>query len=201
MLIGVSLGPGDPGLMTFSAVDALKRCEKVFVPGEIAAELVRPYKEPEVLEFPMISDKKKLERIWAANADIVASFAREVETAFGCLGDVNTFSTFSHLLRLIRDRHPDIKIDTIPGVGVISALASRFEVSLDKSFEVTDGSEVDTVIVMKAVRPKEVVSKLRAQGFSDFILGSRLYMPEELIIREDMPDHSDYLSVLFARKR
>ena len=43
MLIGISLGPGDPELMTLKAVAALKRCKKVFVPGEKAAELIRPY--------------------------------------------------------------------------------------------------------------------------------------------------------------
>jgi precorrin-2/cobalt-factor-2 C20-methyltransferase len=201
MLTGVSLGPGDPDLMTYKAVETLKKSEKIFVPGEMAAEIVRPYSEPELLEFPMISDRKKLREIWARNADIVAGYAESSETAFACLGDVNTFSTFTHLRRLLNERHPKIMINTIPGVGVVPALASRFEIGLERSFEVTDGSEMDTIIVMKAVRPKKIASELKEKGFTDFILGTRLYTKDERIIRGEMPERSDYFSVLLARKR
>ena len=201
MLTGVSLGPGDPDLMTFRAAEVLNKSEKIFVPGEMAAEIVRPYSKPELLEFPMISDKEKLREIWARNADIVAGYAESSKTAFACLGDANTFSTFTHLKRLLNERHPNIRIDTIPGVGVVPALASRFEIGLDRSFEVTDGSEMDTIIVMKAVRPNKIAAELEEKGFTDFILGTRLYTQEERIIRGEMPEKSDYFSVLFARKR
>jgi len=202
MLIGVSLGPGDPDLLTYKAADALRRAEKVFVPGEMAADLVRPYSRPETLKFPMISDKKKLEEIWAKNADRVASYAAtRAKTAFACIGDVNTFSTFSHLKRVLKERHPSIEIETIPGVGTIPALASKFEADLSGSFQVSDGSPVNTVIRMKAVRPAEMAAELREEGFDEFILGTRLYTPEEKIIREEMPEQSDYFSVLYARRR
>ncbi len=202
MLIGVSLGPGDPDLLTYKAADALRRAEKVFVPGEMAADLVHPYSQPEMLKFPMISDKKKLEEIWAKNADRVASYAAaQTKTAFACIGDVNTFSTFSHLRRVLKERHPIIEIETIPGVGTIPALASKFEADLSGSFQVTDGSPVNTIIRMKAVRPAEMAAELREEGFDEFILGTRLYTPEEKIIVGEMPKHSDYFSVLYARRR
>ena len=106
-MIGISLGPGDPQLLTFKAAAALKSCTKVFVPGEMASELVRPYCLPEILQFPMIEDKEELERIWNKNADTVAAAAAAAGCAgFACIGDVNTFSTFSHLERVIRRNHP-----------------------------------------------------------------------------------------------
>ena len=43
MLYGIGLGPGDPELLTLKAVRILKESIKVFVPGEMAANLVRPY--------------------------------------------------------------------------------------------------------------------------------------------------------------
>jgi precorrin-2/cobalt-factor-2 C20-methyltransferase len=201
MLIGVSLGPGDPELLTRKAEKALATAEKVFVPGEMAADLVRPYANPEILEFPMISDKKKLREIWDKNADRVASFASRSDTAFACIGDVNTFSTFSHLKRVVRERHPEVEIETIPGVGTVPALAARFGVDLSESFLVSDGSEVQTVIRMKAVRPASLAAELREEGFDEFILGVRLYSPEEEITRGEMPENSDYFSVLCARRR
>ena len=201
MLIGISLGPGDPGLLTFKAAAALKECTKVFVPGEMAADLARPYTLPEMLEFPMIEDQKELDRIWSRNADTVASHAAAGPTGFACIGDVNTFSTFSHLKRLIERNYPEIRIETIPGVGVVPALASRFDAALDRSFEVSDGSEVDAVIRIKATRPKKLEAELRRRGFEEFILGSRLFTAQERIIRGEMPEKSDYFSVLLARRR
>jgi precorrin-2/cobalt-factor-2 C20-methyltransferase len=201
MLIGISLGPGDPDLLTFKAAAALKECTKVFAPGEMAANLARPYCLPQLLEFPMFEDQNELDRIWSRNADTVARYAAAGTTGFCCIGDVNTFSTFSHLKRLIQRRHPEIRIDTIPGVGVIPALASRFDASLDRSFEVSDGSDVDTVIRIKATRPKKLEAELRMKGFEEFILGAKLFTAQESIIRGEMPERSDYFSVLLARRR
>ncbi len=201
MLIGISLGPGDPKLLTFKAVEALQGCIKVFVPGEMAAELARPYCSPEILEFPMIEDQEELERIWSRNAALVASFASQGPTGFATIGDVNTFSTFSHLKSAIIEKNPRIDVETIPGVGVVSALASRFGEALDRSFQVSDGTASDTVIRMKATRPKQISEALSKQGFEDFTLGVRLCTPEEKIIRGEMPERSDYFSVLLARRR
>jgi precorrin-2/cobalt-factor-2 C20-methyltransferase len=201
VLIGVSLGPGDPELITRKAERALAAADKVFVPGEMAADLVRRYAEPELLDFPMISDKRKLLEIWAENADRVASWAAGGAAAFACIGDVNTFSTFSHLKRLVIERHPEVEIETIPGVGTVPALAARLGVDLSESFLVSDGSPVSTVIRMKAVRPAEMAKELAAEGFDEFLLGVRLYAPDEVVVRGEMPEKSDYFSVLCARRR
>jgi len=201
-LIGISLGPGDPDLMTFKAAAALKNCTRVFVPGEMAAHLVRPYCQPEILQFPMIEDKEELERIWRKNADTVAAAGAAAGCAgFACIGDVNTFSTFSHLERMIRQHYPEIEIETIPGVGVVPTLASRFAAPLEGSFEVSDGSPLETVIRIKATRPGKLAEALRARGFDDFMLGTMLCTPQEKIIRDEMPERSDYFSVLLARRR
>ncbi|MGB9902737.1 cobalt-factor II C(20)-methyltransferase [Methanothrix sp.] len=200
MLVGVSLGPGDPGLLTLRAIDVLRTSEKVFAPGELAAELARPYCKPEILDFPMTDDLERLEEIWERNADTVASYAEKCLTSFACLGDVNTFSTFSHLRRVLMRRHPGIEIDTVPGVGIIPAAAARFGIGFERSFLVSDGSEPDAVLRLKATRPASIAAELHAQGYSEFILGSRLYTADEMIVRGEMPERSSYFSVLYARR-
>jgi precorrin-2/cobalt-factor-2 C20-methyltransferase len=149
----------------------------------------------------MISDKARLLEIWADNADRVASRAIGGDAAFACIGDVNTFSTFSHLKRLVIERHPEVEIETIPGVGTVPALAARLGVDLSQSFLVSDGTQVQTVIRMKAVRPAEMAAELAREGFDEFILGVRLYTPEESVVSGEMPERSDYFSVLCARRR
>jgi precorrin-2/cobalt-factor-2 C20-methyltransferase len=201
MLIGISLGPGDPQLLTLKAAAALKSCTKVFVPGEMAAQLARPYCRPKILEFPMIEDKEELERIWSKNAEAVAEASAANCTGFACIGDVNTFSTFSHLERVIRQNHQEIEIETIPGVGIVPALASRFAAPLERSFEVSDGSPIEMVIRIKATRPRKLAEELKNRGFEEFVLGSMLCTAEERIVKDEMPERSDYFSVLLARRR
>lgn len=204
MLIGISLGPGDPGLLTLKAVDALQGSSKVFVPGEMAADLSRAYCRPEILDFPMIGDEAKLEEIWSRNADIVAGYAATNLTGFACIGDINTFSTFTHLKRLMNQTHPNVEVDTIPGVGIVPALASRFGIGLDRSFQVSDGSDQDAIIRIKAVRPRKIARDLEERGFGRFILGTKLCTADEEIVRtelaDQMPERSDYFSVLYARR-
>lgn len=187
--------------MTFKAAAALKSCKRVFVPGEMAAELARAYSSPQILQFPMIQDEMELEKVWRQNAEIIAQEADTASVGFACIGDVNTFSTFSHLKRVIEESYPKIEIQTIPGVGVVPALASRFEAALDRSFLVSDGSEVESVIRIKATRPRKLAEELRQKGFEEFILGTRLFTPEEKILRGEMPEKSDYFSVLLARRK
>ena len=86
-------------------------------------------------------------------------------------------------------------------MGIVPALASRFAAPLERSFEVSDGSPVDMVIRIKATRPKKLAEELRARGFDEFMLGTMLCTPEERIIRDEMPERSDYFSVLLARRR
>jgi precorrin-2/cobalt-factor-2 C20-methyltransferase len=94
-----------------------------------------------------------------------------------------------------------VEIETIPGVGTAPALAARLGVDLSESFLVSDGSPVNTVIRMKAVRPAEMAKELAAEGFDEFLLGVRLYTPDEVVVRGEMPEKSDYFSVLCARRR
>ena len=184
MLIGVGLGPGDPDLMTIKAVETLKHADIIFVPGRLAARLVEPYGKPHLLEFPMTRDKDILTSHWEHNADMVADHARDKLTVFGLIGDPNFFSTFTHLRRIIKQRHPDILIKTVPGISSITAFASRTDISIDSSFQVSDGSPVTDKIILKATHPREIIKTLRLNGFEDFILAQRLYSDTEEIISD-----------------
>ncbi|MCL7475489.1 MAG: cobalt-factor II C(20)-methyltransferase [ANME-2 cluster archaeon] len=202
MLVGVGLGPGDPQLLTLKAIEMLKSSDIVFAPGRLAAQLVEPYARPQLLEFPMTKDKKVLRSHWEENADLVAQYARDGLAAFGLIGDPNFFSTFTHLRRLICQRHPDIIIDTIPGISSITAFAARAGIEIESSFQVSDGSPFTDRIVLKARRPGQIVNGLVDEGFEEFVLAQKLYTEDEVIIKgkENMPEKADYFSMIHARK-
>jgi len=199
MLIGVGLGPGNPDLLTLWAVKALKESRTVFVPGKLAEKLVAPYAKAQILDFPMIQDKFELLKLWDQNASIVASEARKGLVSFAVLGDPNVFSTFSHLKRTIQKNHPEIEIMTIPGVSSITAQAARTNTSIDSSFVVSDGSPVDTKIILKSKHPQNVKKTLMDEGFNEFIFAQRLFMENELVT-DEIPEIGDYFSLLVAKQ-
>ena len=201
MLIGLGLGPGNPELLTLRAVRLLKEADAVFVPGRIAADLVAPYRDAVVLNFPMTDDEARIRECLKENADTIAPAARNGCAVFGILGDPNFFSTFSRLCEIIADKYPDIEYRTEPGISSITAFAAAAGLSLSGGFTVSDGAEPDARIILKVRRPKEKVAELRKAGYREFVLVERMFFSDMKVYRgDDLPEKSDYLSVMYARR-
>jgi precorrin-2/cobalt-factor-2 C20-methyltransferase len=201
MLVGLGLGPGNPELLTLRAVRLLKEADTVFVPGRIARDLVAPYREPVMLDFPMTDDEVKIRECIRENARKIAPVAQDRLAVFGILGDPNFFSTFSRLCDVISETHPGIECRTEPGISSITAFAAASGVSINEGFSVTDGTVSDTKILMKVRRPKEQADQLRSEGYREFVLVERMFFPDMKVYRNDhLPERSDYMSVMYARK-
>jgi precorrin-2/cobalt-factor-2 C20-methyltransferase len=199
VLVGLGLGPGDPELLTLKAVRLLKEADAVFVPGSIAKDLVAPYRDAGVLEFPMTDNEDEISRCMERNADIIAPFAENGLVVLGILGDPNFFSTYSRLCRVMEERYPGIECTTEPGVSAITAFASVSGLSLSGGFLVTDGSAPACRIVLKVKRPGETVRLLQSEGYCNFVLVERMFLPEMKVYRGDeIPEKSDYMSILYA---
>ncbi len=202
MLVGVGLGPGDPELLTLKAVETLKKADKVYVPGRLAADLVKPYADAEILEFPMLTDYEVLNEVWKKNADMLADESRKELIAFGLIGDPNFFSTFTHLKRVMNKFYPDVETATIPGISSITSFAAQTGSEVDSSFEVSDGSDSKYKIRLKASRPVEIIDSFEKEGFNKFTFCERLFSDREVIIteREKIPEKGNYFSIVFAEK-
>lgn len=202
MLVGVGLGPGDPELLTLKAVETLKKSYKVYVPGRLAAELVAPYAEAEIMDFPMLTDYEKLNAVWTKNAEMIAAESRDHLVSFGLIGDPNFFSTFTHLKRVMNRLYPEVETSTIPGISSITSFAAQTGAEVDASFEVSDGSDSKYRIRLKAARPLEITESYKKEGFSKFIFAERLFSPEEVIIKDHnkFPEKGNYFSIIFAEK-
>jgi len=201
MLIGLGLGPGNPELLTLRAVRLIKEADAVFVPGRIAYNLVKPYREPVMLDFPMTEDESRIAASLRENAAVIAPKAQQGCAVFGTLGDPNIFSTFSRLCEVMAERYPDIECRTEPGISAITAFAAAANLSLSQGFIVSDEGIPDTRILLKVRRPKERAAELQKEGYRTFVLIERMYFPDMKVYRDgDIPERSDYLSVMYARR-
>jgi len=201
MLIGLGLGPGNPEFLTLRAGRLLREADAVFVPGRIARDLVAAYRDAVMLHFPMTDDESEIRKCLEENAEKIAPVAQNGLAVFGILGDPNFFSTFSRLCEIMSERYPSVQYSTEPGISSITAFAAASGISLNGGFIVSDGQEPDTQILLKVRHPKEKAAELRREGYTEFVLVERMYFPDMKVYRnDDLPEKSDYLSVMYARR-
>lgn len=202
MLTAVGLGTGDSELLTLKAVRLLKEADTVFVPGGIAYDLVRPYAESIVtLDFPMTRDEAIINQCMKNNAEKILPCAKSGNAVFGLIGDPNYYSTFSRLAEHLRNLYPELEVQTIPGISSITACASYAKIALNGAFLVSDGPQNPTSkILMKVTKPKAKAELLKTEGYNDFIVIERMSMDGEKIYRNDLPEKTNYFSIMIARR-
>ncbi len=157
MLVAVGIGPpGDPELLTVKAVKLIEAADQVFVPGNVAKDIIAPYrKDPVVLSFPMTADEDHITRCIEKNAAIIAPGAKEGLAVFCILGDPNFYGTFGRLCEVLDRKYPEIAYTAVPpGVSSITAFASAAGITLNGGIEITDGSEQTATIRLKVRRPE-----------------------------------------------
>lgn len=211
-LIGASLGPGDPELITRRAWAALQSGARWIYPVKKAEEssyalsivtrggLPAPDDAVE-LAFPMTRDGEALAKAWArAAAQTVELLAEGRDLVFLVEGDASTFATFGHLARVVRELAPAVEVETIPGVSSFAAAAATAGMPLaeeDETLAIIPAAygtgvidhlldEFDTLILLK-VKPllDEVLELLERRGLlatSCFI--EKVGSPEERIVRD-----------------
>ncbi|MGD7037189.1 precorrin-2 C(20)-methyltransferase [Methylotuvimicrobium buryatense] len=136
-LYGISLGPGDPGLITRRAWDLLsgpghwaypvrkKNSDSYALDIALRAGLAMPG-EHSPLHFPMTHDSEVLERYWQEAAQTVLTRLQQgQDVLFLVEGDASTYSTFGHLQRSVRALEPRVPVEVIPGVASFHAAAAR----------------------------------------------------------------------------
>ena len=134
-LIGLGMGPGDPGLVTLRTVAELRAADRVLAPStnlasmgrsEIIVREVAPEVVVERVGFVMEVDSAARSSALVAAADrVVAALDAGERVAFVTLGDPNVYSTFSSLAGEVRARRPAVPIETVPGIMAFQDLAAR----------------------------------------------------------------------------
>lgn len=196
MLYGVSLGPGDPELLTLKAIRVLKEADEVIVPGENAEKLVRKFREPRIVEFPMGKGQEVARKL---AKELVERIKKET-IAFCCIGDAVLYSTFSELAEEVLKLDPSAEIEIVPGVSVVFSALAMTRTFVKKSLLITTNFEEEVIAVMKAKRSGEIAEKLRAMGFTELKFVEKLFMEGQRISKE-IPNEADYFSLILGVKR
>ena len=189
---GLSVGPGDPGLVTVRAADVLRSCPHLFVPksrearASLALEIVKDYVGEDAqireLHFPMTKDASKLGESWDRAAQgVVEVLDRGEDACFVTLGDASLYSTYIYLVRALRRVRPGVEIETVPGVNSFSAAAARADFpvgeGMDKVAVVPVSDDVgqlrpvleqfETVVLMKVAKSlPQIIDLLEDMGMA-----------------------------------
>jgi len=136
ILYGVSLGPGDPGLITRKAWALLhsgadwsypvrkKQGKSYALNIAIEAGLLPPENSMQLV-FPMTHDRDILVKYWLQAAQtVVAKLQAGRDVVFLVEGDASSYSTFQHLAKTVAALDAKLQIETIAGVSSFNAAAA-----------------------------------------------------------------------------
>ncbi len=134
-LYGISVGPGDPELITLKGLRILKQSPVVAFPAgvsgkpgfaqEIVEEWLNEHQVQLPLTFPYVQDIDILTQAWQKAAEQVWYYLDlGQDVAFVCEGDVSFYSTFTYLAQTVQQLYPEVVVQMIPGVSSPMAAAS-----------------------------------------------------------------------------
>ena len=140
-LYGISVGTGDPELITVKGLKILQASKVVAFPAGIkgklgiAQQIVAPWmslnQQQLALTFPYVQEQEILEAAWKNAAVQVWQYLQQgVDVTFVCEGDVSFYSTFSYLAQTLQQIHPEVLVQSIPGVCSPMAAASTLGLPL-----------------------------------------------------------------------
>jgi len=140
-LYGISVGPGDPELITVKGLRLLQSVPVVAFPAGIgdkpgvAQKIVtnwRHFSQKELsLYFPYVQDEAVLNAAWQTAAEQVWEYLKlGQDVAFVCEGDISFYSTFTYLAQTLQSLHPEAIILTVPGVSSPMAAAAALGIPL-----------------------------------------------------------------------
>ena len=194
----VGVGPGDCSLLTIAAVDAIKKAKVIVFPTSSdykkssAAEIVKKYikfKKKISIIFPMARQEFDPDEIWSNAVEIIVkSIKNQDSVALLCLGDTSLFASSSNILRIIKNKHPEIITNIVPGISSISAAAafSNFNLAIKGEtliIKECPSNKQELVDLISVNRDKKTVLVLMK-------VGKRWEWVKNLLKKEDMINKS-----------
>lgn len=141
-IYGVSLGPGDPLLITVKGLQILQQADRIYYPGSLlpdgttasySLQILQHYQLEESklqgMFLKMSDDRQSAEATYAGTfQQLLADYHNGLRVAFVSEGDISFYSTFAYLLKHIQAHQLDLEI--IAGVPSFILGAAEHQSSL-----------------------------------------------------------------------
>lgn len=141
-IFGISLGPGDPELITVKGLKILRESDLIFYPGSVFSDgrkdsYVRPMLDHYQLEacklqgffLSMGTDRTAAEHTYRETAILIADAWKEgKKVSIVCEGDISFYASFSYLQEKLQQEN--IAIELVPGINSFSLGAAQHQVPL-----------------------------------------------------------------------
>lgn len=228
-LYGISVGSGDPELITLKGLRILKQSPVVAFPAgiegkpgmaqQIVAQWLESHQVQLALTFPYVQDMVILTQSWQIAAEQVWHYLRVgQDVAFVCEGDVSFYSTFTYLAQMLQQQHPESVVQTVPGVCSPMAAASVLGMPLAVRQErlavlpalynvgeletILDWADVVVLMKVSSVYPEVWEVLRRRQLLEHAAVVARATLPEQ-VIYENLCDRPTlklpYFSLLIVK--
>ena len=223
ILFGVSVGPGDPELMTIKAVKIIEQTKVIAVPRTMggnsrALAIVKEIcdlqeKELIYMDFLMSGDQYQCRDNYERLADTLESYLEHGQNvAMITLGDISVYSTAAYILKICQsDGYP---VEWIPGVSSFQAAAARIgrplvngEESLiitnstDNQFEKLMQTGTNYVIMKSPLSREEVAGRLNNSDRYEISAVTECGTDREMIQRDSwMPAESGYFTTILCNR-
>jgi precorrin-2/cobalt-factor-2 C20-methyltransferase len=208
ILYGIGVGVGDPELITVKGLRLLQQAPVVAFPAGVggkpgmAEQIVVSWLQPQQtrlsLAFPYVQDEAELLQAWQAAAAQVWQSLQQGDVAFACEGDISFYSTFTYLAQTLQAAHPDVMIQTVPGICSPMAAASVLGIPLTVRtqrlmvlpalYRVSDLEaalqQADVLVLMKVSSVYEKVWSVLKQH--------QLLQQSHVVVRATLPDQKVY---------
>lgn len=227
-LYGVGVGSGDPEELTLKGLRILRESDVILVPVSQegkksqalrAVESFITDKQIKELYFPMTKDTDVLQEAWNESVRVICDLLKKgQQLAFITIGDVSIYSTFTYIVKKVREM--DFDVDLIAGVPSFCSLAARSGQSLcdweeplliypsNYHMEKIDAyiKEFDNLVLMKVAKEFDnVVDILDANEALDssYLITKCGYSEEEICtnLKEKQGEKLNYLSTVIVNKR
>ncbi|MBC9908975.1 precorrin-2 C(20)-methyltransferase [Chitinophaga varians] len=208
-IYAVSLGPGDPELITVKGLKVLKTCDVIFYPASLQEEGVRSYARS-ILDYYDLGDKRmvpvvldmKTDRAYNLEVYTQCFFEMKalVETGaqvcFVSEGDVSFYSTFVYLLQQIHVHQlpleiiagvPSFLLATAAHQAPLALLREKIaiipllksEADLQRYLQ-----QFETVVLIKVRAAMQYIQPLVATGKATMLYSEKLGTPDQQLFTD-----------------
>ncbi|USF30638.1 precorrin-2 C(20)-methyltransferase [Clostridium sp. MD294] len=143
-LYGVGIGAGDPKLLTYQAVECIKKCNIIAIPNsgtgnfvayDIVVQAIPELVQKEIIKIfmPMTKDKVLLEKYHKEGSKIILQYLQNNDVAFLTLGDPSIYATYMYIHKKVKENGKQVKM--ISGIPSFCAVSSTLGISLTESDE------------------------------------------------------------------